>query len=75
MAWLGRHGVSGANSWIRPSQSNDVGKEIIAYASEVNADLIVMGGDTAIRRCGKRCWVASAAPSWKSCPIPVVMAH
>ena len=44
MAWLGRHGIA-ARLQDRPSQSDDVGKEIVAYASDVDADRIVMGGD------------------------------
>jgi len=43
MAWLSRHGVT-ARLQDRPSRSDDAGKDIVAYASEVEADLIVMGG-------------------------------
>lgn len=73
MAWLGRHGVL-VRLRDRPSQSDDVGKEIIAYASEVNADLIVMGGygHSPLRQAllgGVSRTVVEESP------IPVVMAH
>ena len=73
MAWLGRHGIA-AQLQGRPSQSDDVGKEILAYASDVDADLIVMGGYGHSRLRQALLGGVSRTVVEES-PVPVVMAH
>jgi nucleotide-binding universal stress UspA family protein len=73
LAWLGRHGVV-VRVQERLSQSDDVGKEIVAYASEVNADLIVMGGYGHSRLRQALLGGVSRTVTEES-PVPVVMAH
>lgn len=73
MAWFERHGIT-ARLRDHPSRSDDVAKDIIAYTSEVNADLIVMGGygHSPLRQAllgGVSRTVVEEAP------VPVVMAH
>lgn len=73
MAWLGRHGIAARlQDW--PSQSDDVGKEIVAYASDVDADLIVMGGYGHSRLRQALLGGVSRTVAEESL-VPVVMAH
>jgi nucleotide-binding universal stress UspA family protein len=73
MAWLGRHGIA-ARLQDKPSQSDDVGKEILAYPSDVDADLIVMGGYGHSRLRQALLGGVSRTVVEES-PVPVVMAH
>lgn len=73
MAWFVPHGVA-ARLKNQPCRSDDVGKDIIAYASDSGADLTVMGGygHSPLRQAllggVSRTVVEEAA-------VPVVMAH
>ena len=73
MAWLGRQGIA-ARLQDRPSQSDDVGREILAYASEAAADLIVMGG-YGRSRLRQALLGGVSRTIVEETPVPVVMAH
>jgi nucleotide-binding universal stress UspA family protein len=73
MAWLGRQGIA-ARLQDRPSQSDDVGREILAYSSEAAADLIVMGG-YGRSRLRQALLGGVSRTIVEEAPVPVVMAH
>jgi nucleotide-binding universal stress UspA family protein len=73
MAWLGRQGIA-ARLQDRPSQSDDAGREILAYASEAAADLIVMGG-YGRSRLRQALLGGVSRTIVEETPVPVVMAH
>ena len=73
MAWLGRHGIA-ARLQDKPSQSDDVGKEILVYVSDADSDLIVMGGYGHSRLRQALLGGVSRTVVEES-PVQVVMAH
>ncbi len=71
--WLGRHGVT-AKSQCRLLLSGDLGKEILCYALDVEADFIVMGG-YGHSRLRQAVLGGTSRTVLEEMSVPVVMAH
>jgi nucleotide-binding universal stress UspA family protein len=72
-AYLARHGIS-ATVHCLPRQARDTGELLLKTASELGADLIVMGG-FGHSRLRQRIFGGTTTTMIKDCTVPVMMAH